>query len=251
MAFHTWLRVSAGFTSIFGAAICLMSGAETTRSTPVLVELFTAEGCSSCPPADRLLATLDKLQPVKGAQIIAMSEHVDYWNDEGWVDRFSSPQFTRRQKDYVVRLKVKEPYTPEIVVDGSQECLGNDASKVENSIKEAARTPKLSVRITPGSRPQSVMVEEERGNTAARGAEMYVAFADASAETDVQAGENHGQKLRHVAVVRSLRKLGKLGKNPEFRAEVPVDGRSGERLIAFVQEPHEGKVLGAAMYRIP
>jgi hypothetical protein len=244
-------RISAGAALLAGVLCCLLSGAEATHPTPVLVELFTSEGCSSCPPADRLLGTLDKLQPVTGVQIIVMSEHVDYWNEDGWVDRFSSHEFTLRQQEYDRQLKVNEPYTPEVIVDGSQECLGSEATKIEAAIREAAGSPKLSLRVIPSQNPNTILVEAEAPSGIGRGAEVFAAFAQETAESDVASGENHGQKLRHVAVVRKLRKLGKIGKNSDFYAEVPVAGLGGERLIAFVQEPRGGRVLAAALYRIP
>jgi len=231
---------------------CLLPAAGDMRQTPVLVELFTSEGCSSCPPADTLLEKLDKLQPIAGAQIIVMSEHVDYWNHDGWVDPFSSHELTLRQEAYDLRLKVSEPYTPQMVVDGSRECLGSEAAKVEAAIRDAAGSPKLPLRIATGSRPQSVLVEVDAApDSAAHGGEVYAALAQDQGETDVLRGENRGRKLRNVAIVKKLRKLGKLGKGSGFRAEFSVARFSGERLIAFVQEPGNGQVLGAAMYRIP
>ena len=233
---------------------CLLPAAADVRQNPVLVELFTSEGCSSCPPADTLLEKLDKLQPVAGAQIIVLSEHVDYWNHDGWVDPFSAHEFTLRQEAYDLRLKVSEPYTPQVVVDGSRECLGSAAAKVETAIHDAASSPKLPLAITAGSRPQSVLVEVDAAAASeinARGAEVYAAFAQDNGETDVLRGENQGRRLRNVAIVKKLRKLGKLGNGSGFRAEFSVARFSGERLIAFVQEPGNGQVLGAAMYRIP
>src|SRR4051812_28779215 len=109
--------------------------------TPVLVELFTSEGCSSCPPADKLLIELKEKQPVANAQVIALGQHVDYWNHDGWTDRFSSPQFTARQEQYDDRLN-DGPYTPQVVVDGTTSIVGNDVEAVGRAISKAAAQAK-------------------------------------------------------------------------------------------------------------
>src|SRR3954469_9992707 len=109
--------------------------------TPVLVELFTSEGCSSCPPADKLLIELKEKQPIVNAQVIALGQHVDYWNHDGWTDRFSSAQFTARQEQYADRLN-DGPYTPQMVVDGTTSVVGNDPNGVNRVIARAAANPK-------------------------------------------------------------------------------------------------------------
>ena len=106
--------------------------------TPVVVELFTSEGCSSCPPADALLARMDKEQPISNAEIIVLEEHVDYWEKGGWHDRFSSSQYTDRQNQYAPRLKFSESYTPQMVVDGTTQFVGNDAPRTLSAIVTAA-----------------------------------------------------------------------------------------------------------------
>src|SRR5580704_490614 len=116
--------------------------------TPVVVELFTSEGCSSCPPADLLLRRLEKEQPVPGVEVIPLSEHVDYWNQLGWKDPFSSGRFTDRQRQYADVFHKDGPYTPQMVVDGAPEFVGSDGPRALKTIAEAARRPKASVTLS-------------------------------------------------------------------------------------------------------
>jgi len=119
-----------------------------TPKVPVLVELFTSEGCSSCPPADKLLARLQRQQPAAGALIIPLSEHVDYWDGASWRDPFSSPAFTARQGAYVRALRAQDTYTPEMVVDGQAEFVGSDEDAALNSISAAAEVRKAKVEVS-------------------------------------------------------------------------------------------------------
>jgi len=219
--------------------------------TPVLVELFTSEGCSSCPPADRLLESLDKNEPLPGIDVIVMSEHVDYWNHDGWVDPFSSAEFTERQNAYDLRFRLPQIYTPQMVVDGNHQCVGSEVAEAEDLIRKAAQQPKLVTRIGSGAHVGSVAIEVDGEAPVAHRADVYAALAENDAQSDVLAGENRGLKLHHVAIVRKLRKLGKLDKNASFRGELSVTSFAGGRVIVFVQDPASGQVLGAAMYRIP
>ncbi len=235
-----------------GALGCLLWGAVGWCGEPaaVVVELFTSEGCSSCPPADRLLERLDRLQPLTEARIIAMSEHVDYWDGQGWKDPYSSAEWTRRQKDYDQRLGVAGPYTPEMVIDGRWECVGSDGEMLKREILKAARAPKLKVRIEEiAAGTARVEVEAWRGTGVKGGGEVWTAFAADRAEKEIGAGENRGVRLSHVAVVRTLRKLGKVDKDEGFRGETAVEAGAG-RTIALVEEPGTGRVLGAAMLRM-
>src|ERR1700722_17592031 len=224
---------------------------------PILVELFTSEGCSTCPPADALLLNMDTSQPVPGAQLIVLSEHVDYWDHDGWKDPNSSSTLTERQAAYVRALGLQTPYTPEIIVDGSSEMRANDPQQVNKIFHEAAAAPKVPVRIgevsvdagNPGILRARV---EADGNSDRHNADVYVAVALDHVESQVLHGENGGRPLTHVAVVLQLTKIGKLQKGKSFDETIQLKLKPGTdpknvRLVAFVQEPGPGKLLGAAL----
>jgi hypothetical protein len=220
--------------------------------TPVLVELFTSEGCSSCPPADRLLAALQKQQPVANARIIVLEEHVDYWDRDGWRDRFSSSVFTDRQNQYAPRLKFDDPYTPQMVVDGKAQFLGSDLSKAVASITLAAQTPKIGLSLTQPSitgRQIACSVSAAAGSELPRG-DLYAVLVDPTASTEVRSGENGGKHLDHVSVVRSYQRVGKLqdlNKGPvSFKLNAPSEESAAHmRLVVFAQLPDQGPVRGA------
>src|SRR5579862_1102557 len=121
---------------------------DATMRVPVLIELFTSEGCSDCPPADALLEKLDRSQPVRNAQLVVLSEHVDYWNDIGWKDPYSSHEFSVRQGDYAHRFRLDGPYTPQMVVDGETQFVGSDERRAIETIEGAAKAAKVPVRLS-------------------------------------------------------------------------------------------------------
>jgi hypothetical protein len=224
----------------------VMAHAEQNR--PVLVELFTSEGCSSCPPADALLEELDKTQPVPGTEILVLSEHVDYWDQIGWRDRFSSPLFTARQRSYGDRFHLDEVYTPQIVVDGAAEVLGSDKAAALRAVKQASRAEKLGVSLTALPNARATLKIEPLPALVKGDATVFVAVADEEDTSDIHGGENKGRRLHHVSVVRSLTAIGKITAKDGFSKELALgDHPEHARLVAFVQESKQGRILGSAM----
>ncbi len=230
----------------------------TAAASPVLVELFTSEGCSSCPPADALLGKLDGLQPIPGAQVIVLSEHVDYWNHDGWKDAYSSSFFTDRQEEYVRRLGAKGPYTPQMVIDGTSQLNGSDVQAVGAAIEKAHSRAKIPVHISAVSVENAktihlhLAVDALPADSKAHKADIYVAVALNHAESHVSAGENKGRDISHVAVAESINKVGTVEKGKNFDRDVQVKVKnapdlSNIRLIAFVQESDAGEVVGASL----
>jgi hypothetical protein len=221
------------------------------QRVPVLAELFTSEGCSSCPPADQLLQQLDRQQPVAGAQVIVLSEHVDYWDHLGWRDAFSSPQFTQRQEAYGRKLGA-EVYTPQLVIDGHEAVLGNDPAIVAKTIARAAAHTKLPVAIKAVRREggEAIVTVSIAALPKGRG-EVWVAIADEADRSSVLHGENSGHTLTHVAVVRSLTKAGAASKSEGFEKVLRLPAQAGpSRVVVFLCDTG-GQVTGAAEAPLP
>jgi hypothetical protein len=227
--------------------------ADTSR-TPILMELFTSEGCSSCPPVDNWVEQIDASQPVAGAQVIVLSEHVDYWDQDGWKDPFSSAAITDRQKAYVHNLGLSDVYTPQIVVDGAFEVKPADAQQTNQNLTKAAGTPMIPVKLdgvamAAGSLTGKIDAD---GSAQKKNADVFVAVAIDKTLTDVLAGENNGHKLTNIAVVKAMVRVGKLEKGKSFDQPFsiklwPDADPANLRVIAFVQESGPGHVVGAEM----
>ena len=230
---------------------------QSKTTTPVLVELFTSEGCSSCPPADRLLERFDQ-QPVQGAELIVLSEHVDYWNHIGWKDPYSAPLYSNRQKAYGDRFRLDSVYTPQMVIDGNSQFVGSDTARASKAIEDSLRAPKLRLDISliPAKNGSGSQLQIQTGTLeqsfGIHAAEVYVAYALNHAESQVSAGENSGHKLTHVSVVTRLNRIGEIRQGEKFSQQLSLSQTSGSdarngRVIVFVQEPHQGRVIGAAV----
>ena len=226
---------------------------------PVMIELFTSEGCSSCPPADIILRRLDEYQPIEGAQLIVLSEHVTYWDHDGWKDPNSSQSLTDRQSSYEAVLRLPSPYTPQLIVDGAQEVHIDKPQEMEEILKKQRLVPKIPIRITnvavdPGDPATLKAHIEADPGLEKRHAEVYLALALDHVESQVLRGENGGRHLEHVAVVRKLTKVGNLSKGKLLSTDFQVKLSPGEylkdlRLIVFAQEPGPGRIIGTAEWK--
>ena len=226
------------------------------KRTPIFVELFTSEGCSSCPPADALVEQLDATQPISGAHLIVLSEHVDYFNHDGWTDPYSSSAITSRQYAYAHSFKLKDAYTPQIIVDGDEVLPIDNSQATRATFDRAAVAPMMPIRLgelspdAKGNRSRMLQIDIDR-NTSPKDAGVFVAVALDHAASKVLAGENEGKSLTHVAVLQSLTKVGELKPGSSFNKNVALKLRASKpakrlRVVVFLQESGPGKILGAA-----
>jgi len=236
------------------------SDKDTSTHTPVLIELFTSEGCSDCPPADTLLQKLDRIQPVTGVDVIVLSEHVDYWNNIGWKDPYSSHKYSERQREYGDKFRLSSIYTPQMVVDGQFQFVGSDEREAIRAIQSAAKTEKAHLTLSSihldGANKLSAHLETGPlpSSSAAKSANIFIAIADESDESHVSRGENAGRTLKHVAVLRDLISVGQVNKNGGFSRDITLDHNGGDRrdlrLVGIIQESSGGKILGVASARL-
>lgn len=223
---------------------------------PVVVELFTSEGCSSCPPADSLLTKLVATQPVQGARVIALGEHVDYWDRLGWRDPFSSAAFTARQSDYARSLGSSDIYTPQMVVNGGAAVIGSDAAAAAGAIAKAAqdaRRVKVEVATLDGVSPPRawIRLEPRDGSTFAADLDVVLAVTEDGLSTVVKRGENRGRTLQHTAVTRSLDRIASVGKgSPAWSTTHPLSVGADWKhehltIVAFVRDRTTHQIVGA------
>ena len=234
------------------ALIALSQAPSRAQSAPVVVELFTSEGCSSCPPADQLLERL-AAAAVDGAKVVALGEHVDYWDRLGWRDRFSSAAFTNRQEAYARRFNLDGAYTPQMVVDGRAELIGSDSAAARRAIAKAAVAPHGTMTVVARAAEQvSVSVNAANLPPIARGdhADILVAVTEDALRSDVKSGENRGRTLTHAAVVRQLTTIGE-ARGPTAAAETTIAAQPDWRrerltIVAFVQQRRDRGIVAAA-----
>ena len=231
------------------------SSAPPAARVPVVVELFTSEGCSDCPPADTLLAELDRQQPVPGALVIPLEEHVDYWDNQGWHDPFSSSVFTDRQAVYAQRFG-DGPYTPEMVVGGKTGFVGSRSRKALEAIAAAEQIPQAAVMVTvsPGKEADSIVaavgVEGFPANAREK-AEVRLAVTEDDLSSKVGAGENAGRHLMHRATVRKFVSAGHAEPGKPFSEDVKIGLERGWKrenlhVVVFLEGRSTGQIFGAA-----
>jgi hypothetical protein len=220
---------------------------------PVFVELFTSEGCSSCPPADELLTQIAQKLP----NAIVLSEHVTYWNNLGWHDPFSSDESTLRQADYVDHLRLESSYTPQMVVNGTREFVGSDGRAAAQAIAHASEEVRVPVAISgltvDGNRQASFQVQIGASKTSAQ---LIVVAAQDEGTKHISTGENGGHTLRHVMIARSFTEAAKIRGGAGYSGRITVAlpqaiAGSGWHVVAFVEEGRGGPVVGAASVAVP
>lgn len=258
----THATAALGIVLAVSAGVRARAPGELVASAPVIVELFTSEGCSSCPPADNLLRSLTRMQPVPGVVIIPLSQHVDYWDRLGWRDRFSSPQFTERQRAYAEALGVGGIYTPQLVIDGRVELVGSRGKQAGAEIRRAGDEPKTPIVVeatfTPGHPEVSLTAKVGAPPAGSQGqADVWLAITEHGLTTDVKAGENMFRRLHHTGVVRHLERLGSVSaehappRHLEARVRLAPDwGRDALRAVVFLQDPATLHISGAAQIAV-
>jgi hypothetical protein len=217
-----------------------------------IVELFTSEGCSSCPPADAVLASIHQKHQNTDARVFTLAFHVDYWNSLGWTDRFSSTEYTRRQKDYATALKTPDIYTPQMIVNGKAQFVGSDSPRAEREIEKALATPavaSVNAKLTPRTPGTPVTIELVTAH-APEHTRVITCIVEDQLSTVVKRGENGGRTLTHECVVRTFTSHPADNQHPtSITLALPADLiESNATIITFIQDPESMEVFGAARF---
>jgi len=209
-----------------------------------LLELFTSEGCSSCPPADHLLARIQKEAGTR--PIYVLSEHVDYWDDMGWKDIFSQRQFSQRQYRYDNLLKA-QVYTPQLIINGKAQCLGSDEAAVNSAVKNALKTKtKVNLDLKATQREKEMEIAYKViGNSP--GDKLLIAVVQKQAVSKIGDGENRGKTLNHAQIVRSLLSFSISGANKGVEQILLPDRYNVDdfEIIGFLQDQKTNEIVGA------
>lgn len=212
-----------------------------TSAAPVVVELFTSQGCSSCPPADAFLGEL-----AQRSDLIALAFHVDYWNYIGWEDPFSSPEATQRQRDYARSLSLSSVYTPQMVIDGSFDAVGSDRTKVNRAIAAASQHGKIPIVIaaSPAGGWRATLPATDIDQPAT----VWLALYDREHATPVRRGENAGKTLTNYNIVREFRRIGQWdGAKLDLPLDLEATDLADRGVAIIVQAGTAGPILGAGL----
>lgn len=238
----------------FPGLLCGAMGFAQTPS-PVVLELFTSEGCSSCVAADTLFTQIEngRVSFRAPAELITLGEHVDYWDSSDWRDRFSSPLFSSRQQDYGRAFREQNVYTPMVVVNGQSTCVGSDLQCIQRAAQDAAQTPQAAVRIRNGAGNDVISVSVQRLPPGGNLADVLLSFTESDLRSNILGGENRGRRANHAAVVRSMIQLSRIDekKGGTYSADVQLNlnprwDRRNLKLIVLVQDSTNRRILGAA-----
>jgi hypothetical protein len=216
-------------------------------NSPVLVELLTSEGCSSCPPSDQLLARIQKADP----SAVVLSEHVTYWNGIGWRDPYSSQDSTERQTNYVQRMGLSSNYTPQMVVNGRYEFVGSDAGAAVQALHPGRCRRDRSLTISDLNATHSHVAFSLQTGTVDKEAQLLVVLAQDEGVEHVADGENGGRTLRHVQIARAIRQIASVKNGSAYAGALSFDvpqaiGGEGWHLVAFFQRVLGGPILGVS-----
>jgi hypothetical protein len=218
-----------------------------------IIELFTSEGCSSCPPADALLEEVHLKQAPSGQLIVGISEHVTYWNGQGWKDPYSAPVFTDRQSVYAARLSPEGPYTPQMVANGREQFVGSDRGALVRALSADTPRSRFALRLISSTlSANGVDLKFAFTGRPAKPLDLVAVLTDDADRSNVLRGENSGRLLQHVSVARSLEKIETVTGDVEKTAHLPLPSGvrflpgSGHHIVLFVQEAHQGAIVGAA-----
>src|SRR5262245_33113452 len=226
-------------------AVGPVSATKAQDKPPVVLELFTSEGCSSCPPADALLGEL-----AQRPDLVPLAFHVDYWDYIGWKDPYASPAYSRRQHDYATALRLHMVYTPQMVVDGRTDVVGSERGNVEAAIAAAAAAPKLPVAIEKDGAGYRVVIPAAPSAPSDGPAAVWLALFDTERETRVVRGENGGRTLKEFNIVREWRQIGSWN-GEALSLPLPMPASPDQDGCAIiVQSAPAGPILGAALMRL-
>jgi hypothetical protein len=255
MQLRSILALPLALSAIHGQpfAAPLQTASSDKAPSIAIVELFTSEGCSSCPPADSLLQQINLKQTNAGQLIVGISEHVTYWNNLGWKDPYSAEVFTNRQGTYASRLSPEGSYTPQMVLNGRDQFVGSDGAALERALRDDVRREHFDLRILSSTPTTGGMdVKFAFTGNPSKALDVIAVLTDDADRSNVLRGENGGRLLQHVSVARSLARVAVVRGDTEESVHLSLPdgfqlgGGLGHHMILFVQEPHQGSIVGAA-----